>query len=955
MVVALASPQLASAQGFDAGGGTLGTLLNQLQSLEDTGALGDFVGGRATSRVDQAREKQQQELDSLQIQQIEDADRQRGRRNGLTTSEFLLAEKYCREDLTTQEQRALALVRNFSYLEQDYCRRTSSLLQQYGYDTIFEGAKVDSLSVGAISQDYVLGISDELVLTFHGQENRSLTVEVDREGRIVAPGWAPIPAAGRTFGEVRREIEVRTATTRLGTEVFVSLGAIRAVSVNVIGEVNRPGRHQLTALSTMLDAVAKAGGVKKTGSLRRIHLRRGDRTFWVDTYELLFSGIDTNDLTLFDGDQIVVPPLGATLAVYGDVRRPAIYELAEGQRSVTVAEALQLSGGTIRPRGNRHIQITFDESGREQVIEHGNLAGRLVDGDILHVARRQDYQAGSVYMAGHVRVPGRRSLSTVSTVSELIGGASSFKPDPYLLFAVLETVDPRTQARRLFPLNLQRILNGDEDYSLRDADRLFVLGGDDVRYLTSVDVQEIVTKRIEKRPTDQLVRSEEREEPQGQSEADALQTIRSLLGESHAAEQQQGSRESGAGDDRVADLQRFSLQTRLRECAGLQHLVSVVADKSVQRYTSAIVTLDGGGKLGELNQQDCPQLFDDVPEVLSITLEHVVAVNGAVREPGLYPVAGDVPMTSIIAVSGGLTRDVDLTRVEVSRYTPDPVKGVSDTSRGLVDLAALGADKVAVASGDVVRFNAVFTDRDSGPVLLAGEFVRPGLYEIRRGERLSEVINRAGGMTPQAYPYGAVFTRETVREAQQEGLRRAERELNSALAVAAVQRGVDPRAVLGLQQLAQQLGTVEALGRVVIEADPTVLQVRPELDPVLEPGDRLYMPKRPNFVSVVGDVLSPGAMQFIPGTSADRYIRQAGGFQRSADEDRVFVVYPNGAAEPLAVSVWNYNPVQIPPGSTVVVPKDPAPLDLVTMVREGATLIGQLAVTAASLAVISRD
>jgi hypothetical protein len=73
--------------------------------------------------------------------------------------------------------------------------------------------------------------------------------------------------------------------------------------------------------------------------------------------------------------------------------------------------------------------------------------------------------------------------------------------------------------------------------------------------------------------------------------------------------------------------------------------------------------------------------------------------------------------------------------------------------------------------------------------------------------------------------------------------------------------------VLALQQVGRQLETVEALGRVVIEADPTVLQVRPELDVVLEPGDRIYMPKRPNFVSIIGDVLNPGALQFLPGTS----------------------------------------------------------------------------------------
>ena len=104
---------------------------------------------------------------------------------------------------------------------------------------------------------------------------------------------------------------------------------------------------------------------------------------------------------------------------------------------------------------------------------------------------------------------------------------------------------------------------------------------------------------------------------------------------------------------------------------------------------------------------------------------------------------------------------------------------------------------------------------------------------------------------------------------------------------------------------------------------------------------------------MIGDILNPGALQFISGTPPDAYIRQAGGFQRSADEDRVFVVFPNGEAQPISVSVWNFTPVQIPPGSTIVVPKEPTPFDIFTFARDISQVVSQLAVTAASLAVIS--
>ena len=391
-----------------------------------------------------------------------------------------------------------------------------------------------------------------------------------------------------------------------------------------------------------------------------------------------------------------------------------------------------------------------------------------------------------------------------------------------------------------------------------------------------------------------------------------------------------------------------------RTCAGLRQLHAIVSANSANRFANAIRTVNPIN-FARTYRQNCPVIFDQFSGLLPLALEHAVAINGEVRRPGAYPIVGNVSLTDLISVAGGLSREVDLTRVEISRFTPNSVRGSGDTVRGLVNLAEVDADKITVGPGDVVRFNSVATDRDTGPVLLIGEFVRPGLYEIRRGERLSEVIARAGGLTPQAYPYGGIFTRKRVRAQQNASLLRAKRELMSALAVVAVQRNVNPQTILALQGYANQLGSVESIGRIVTETDPTVLQVRPELDSVLEPGDRLYMPKRPNFVTVVGDVLNPGAQQFISGTKADEYIQQAGGFQRSADEDRVFVVYPNGRAEQLAINIWNYKAVQLPPGSSLVVPKDPAPADIFTLVREGSSLIGQLAVTAASLAVISRD
>jgi protein involved in polysaccharide export with SLBB domain len=308
-------------------------------------------------------------------------------------------------------------------------------------------------------------------------------------------------------------------------------------------------------------------------------------------------------------------------------------------------------------------------------------------------------------------------------------------------------------------------------------------------------------------------------------------------------------------------------------------------------------------------------------------------------------------------VAGGLTREVDLTKLEVTRFNVDSVKGLALTERQTYDVGRSGLASVTISPGDVVRLNPVFNDRDAGPVELVGEFKRPGLYAIRRGERLSEVIARAGGLTAQSYPLGAIFTRDSVKKTEREGIDRAARELEASLATAITSPRASSRNLAGaagaVERLVATLREVEPVGRVVVEADPTVLQVRPDLDLVLEPGDKVFMPKRPNSVTVAGEVLNPGALQFQPGFRPDRYVDMAGGLRQGADESRIFVVLPNGAAQPISISFWNYEPIQIPPGSTIVVPRDPAPFDFLTFAKETTELLSRVALIAASLAVIS--
>jgi protein involved in polysaccharide export with SLBB domain len=518
--------------------------------------------------------------------------------------------------------------------------------------------------------------------------------------------------------------------------------------------------------------------------------------------------------------------------------------------------------------------------------------------------------------------------------------------DPYLLFGVLETTDPLTSARRYFPLSLQNILQGVEDYRLRDGDKVIVLSKMEIEYLSSLDVQRIIS--FDPSDDDVLVdRSFVQNEPsdEGASPSTTVGTLQRL-----AASVSRGPAGESTEGAAVEDDGRAEARFDDHSCASLRQLGKLVSETRSGRFSNAVVAVERRNRQRPTQAAACVPIYEENPGLLSFVLEHGAAITGEVRAPGIYPVVPSTGLASIVGVAGGLTREVDFSRIELSKFA-----GNDGNERQQVDASSGNLDGVLVGPGDVVRFNAVFSDRDSGPVFLIGEFIRPGSYEIRRGERLSEVVARAGGLTVQAYPFGAIFTRQRVQRAERESLRRLARELNAAVTVAAANRGIDAGAITSFASLTQDISEAPASGRVVIEADPTILQVRPELDIVLEPGDRVFMPKRPNSVLVTGDVLNPGAMQFVTGKPIDTYIRQAGGFQQSADRNRLFVVFPNGVAQPVSVSAFNYTPLRVPPGSAIVVPKDATPFDLFTISRELSTVLSQLAITAASLAVIGNN
>ncbi|PHK95056.1 polysaccharide biosynthesis/export protein [Pseudoroseomonas rhizosphaerae] len=791
-----------------------------------------------------------------------------------------------------------------SNAEAFFAARLEQPLRQFGYDTFRELAAVPpaQAALGTLPDDYVLGRDDEVLVSIRGRTRQNHALRINRDGTLLLPDLPPFTAAGLSLGALRAEIGQRVARELGGSEAFVSAGQLRQIGIFVAGEVVRPGLYGLPAMASALEALALAGGVRKTGTLRAIRVEgpRGSRV--IDLYAVLGSEPGTPDLALREGERLVVPPLGAAVAVAGEVTRPGIYELPAGAATAPLEALLRLAGQPLRPAGNRFLLQGTDAQGRRVYSEVGASA-RLRRGDALLVQPGTDVSAGQVRLSGHVTAPLLRAAGS-GGLRGLLGDPRLVKPDPYVRMGLVWRVDAETRVRRFIPFDLGRVLRRQADMRLQEADEVILLSQSEVAWLASPPVQ------------------------------------RALRGEAAAAA-----------------LSATPPSAPVSDCAALQALATA-ARSSPARFAHA-----RGAGFPDFGAPPCPPVFLDHPALLPFLLDQSVLIAGEARLPGLYPILDDTGLDQVLAAAGGATDTVDLSAVELSRE-PLEQAGAIPLSRTLLDLRSGNFAAVRLSPRDAIRLPRGFGDRDSGPVTLAGEFVRPGIYDIRRGERLSELMTRAGGLSPQAYPYGAVFTRESVRQRQQDGFARTARELEQSLIqVAAGQAmagakagGMDlGGAITAGRELAGALREARAAGRMVVEANPVILAARPELDVLLEPGDLVMVPKRPNEVTVVGAVLNPGSLQFSTGWKAAEYVRASGGAQRFADGGRAFVVLPNGQSVPAGLGAWQAGGPPIPPGSLVVVPQDPSPYETWGFVRDLTQTLGQISISAAALAVIAKQ
>lgn len=329
-----------------------------------------------------------------------------------------------------------------------------------------------------------------------------------------------------------------------------------------------------------------------------------------------------------------------------------------------------------------------------------------------------------------------------------------------------------------------------------------------------------------------------------------------------------------------------------------------------------------------------------------------VEIEGVVHHPGVYPFSTGMRVSDLLRAGGGLTDRAYTVDAELSRFTILDGKE-REQSRMNIDVASVlnneqGKD-VALNPYDRLVIRRIPKWDEEGAIEITGEVRFPGKYPVARDEKLSDVIKRAGGFTEQAYPKGSIFVRESVRQREQEHLERLADQLEKELAIVAAQGpdiGVKKEAAVAEgQTLLRQLRTAKAAGRMVIKLDD--LKNGDAIDVLVRTGDKLYIPKRPQEVTVLGEVHYPTSHLFDTRQSVKDYVKTSGGVTERGDKSAIYVVRADGSVR--TTGGWfQFNP-DPEPGDTIVVPLKVDRVSGLKLFTDISTAVFQLAVTVAAL------
>lgn len=630
----------------------------------------------------------------------------------------------------------------------------------------------------ATPANYVLGPGDEVIVDIWGDAEQTFRQQISPDGTITDPKMGPVYLNGVTIKEANVRLKntfARIYATMGGdhptTFIRLSLGEIRSIRVNVMGEVVMPGTYTISSLASLFHALYSAGGVNDIGSLRSVKVSRGGKELAdVDIYEYLLKGKSSLDIHLEDGDVIIVSPYQNLITLKGKVKRPLIYEMKNNE---TVSHIMDYAGGFTGDAYKKAVRV-IRKSGREYQIynveETGFREFTLTDGDEVSVDSVIDRFENRVEVRGAVYRPGLYALGDkVTTVRQLIEKSEGVRGDAFMNRAVLyREKSDRTQ--EILSVDVRGLLeNKTPDIDLRINDILYI-----------------------------------------------------------------------------------------------------------------------------------PSIFD-------LKEDYTITILGVVGIPGTYKYADGMTIEDLVIQAGGLKESASVVKIDVSRRIKNPKS--LEVGSVLAENYSLTLKDGLIVDGKkdfiLMPFDEIFVRRSPGyqqqqNVQIEGEVLFDGHYVLsRKGERLSDLIKKAGGLTPEAYISGARLIRKMNKD---------ERIRVESLLKLTKQSGKDS---IDINRL--DIGDTYYVG---IELEKALKHPGSEYDIVLREGDVLRVPEYTGTVKISGAVMYPNTVVYAKNTNLKYYIGQGGGFANRAKKRKVFIVYMNGTV----ARTKTFAKAKAAPGCEIIVP-----------------------------------
>jgi polysaccharide biosynthesis/export protein len=750
--------------------------------------------------------------------------------------------------------------------------------------------------------DYVVGPGDGLSVNLWGSTSQRIYRVVDREGRVSLPEVGPVLVSGKNLAQVQEYLQQTLRTQYHDISADVSLSKLRTIRVYEVGDVANPGAYDISALSTPLNALFVAGGPTQKGSMRIVkHFRGNQLVQEVDLYDLLLHGVRSNLLQLDNGDTVQVPPIGPQVTIDGMVRRPAVYELKDEKN---LASVLELAGGLLPTATLRHIEVqrlvahqnqtmlSFDipEGDGDAEVTKKMEAFEIHDGDRIRVFPIAPGNLDAVYLEGHVIRPGRYSYKSDMHVTDLIGSYKDLLPEPANQYAEIIRINAPDFHPSVESFDLSNALqNPSQSPVLKAMDTVRIFSRFDFENPPSVSVWGDVRGPGTYRTSGQI------------HVADAVHLAGGVTPEAQ-----------------VDDAQVFRYLPD-----GKMKIFSVSLSLALEGDPNANILLEPRDRLL-------------IHKSAAASQPSTVLVQGDVGKPGRYPLTTNMTVGDMIRIGGGLKPSADTQLADLTHF--EWTNGELNARHESISIsAALAGDASAnlpVNNGDVLTIRQLPQWNDLGSyITVKGEVGHPGTYGFRPGEKLSSVLERAGGFGSQAYPYGAVLMRRAVREmetnARLEMVRRLREEqinLKELPENDTDQKNAKLTAIAETEVTMQQLQANPPVGRVVIRIESDIAKWRnTSADVPVSDGDVIFVPKKLDYITVNGQVFNPTAVSYRPGHSARWYLSQSGGLTQLANKKAIFVIRADGSV--LAArnnsEFWEGDPLgsTLRPGDSVVVPE----------------------------------